>query len=93
MSEFMPLTAEEQDDLFRQMDKWLKSHGGEVASKAMTPDETENVYRMRETIIRYRRVIEELTDSEPCRYDHNDFCQEHYCSKPCKHETARNAIA
>lgn len=35
----------------------------------------------------------DLVGKEPCRYDHNEFCQEHYCSKPCKHETARAAIA
>jgi hypothetical protein len=30
---------------------------------------------------------------EPCRYDHNDFCQSHYCGRPCSVETARAAIA
>ena len=39
------------------------------------------------------RALAELVDSEPCRYDHNEFCQEHYCSKPCKHETAKQVIA
>lgn len=38
-------------------------------------------------------VCIDLVDGEPCRYDHNEFCQEHYCSKPCKHEQARAAIA
>lgn len=37
-------------------------------------------------------ALEGLLD-EPCRYDHNGFCQEHYCSKPCKHEQARAALA
>ncbi len=36
-------------------------------------------------------ALEGLLD-EPCRYDHNEFCQEHYCSKPCKHEVARAAL-
>lgn len=38
-------------------------------------------------------VCIDLGDGEPCRYDHNEFCEEHYCSRPCKHETARAAIA
>jgi hypothetical protein len=92
MTEFTPLSIHEQGDLFRQMSGWLKSHGGEVASKALTPDETENIFRMRATVIQYRQLIEDLRDGELCRYDHNDFCQEHYCSRPCKHEVAAAAM-
>lgn len=32
-------------------------------------------------------------DDEHCRYDHNDFCQSHYSGRPCRMETAREALA
>lgn len=28
----------------------------------------------------------DLSDSEPCRYDHNQFCQVHYHNNPCPNE-------
>lgn len=31
-------------------------------------------------------------ETEPCQYDHNDFCQAHYSSKPCRVEQARKAM-
>ncbi len=31
-------------------------------------------------------------DPDPCRYDHNDFCQTHGDDKPCHQEKLRNAI-
>lgn len=30
---------------------------------------------------------------EPCRYDHNDFCQAHYSGRPCHVERGRAALA
>lgn len=38
-------------------------------------------------------LVEELVDNEPCRYDHNHFCQSHYCSSPCTHERAKDMLA
>lgn len=38
-------------------------------------------------------IIRDLADDEPCRYDHDDFCQEHYCGKPCKNEVALAFLA
>ncbi len=40
------------------------------------------------TIRRMRSFMAEVSKKhdEPCRYDHNDFCQAHCCSKPCLFE-------
>ena len=38
-------------------------------------------------------ALKDCADSEPCRYDHNDLCQEHYSRRPCRNEVARAAIA
>lgn len=46
-----PLSVDEQDDLFRQMEKWLKSHGGKLAEKKMLDGEMENMFRMMATIL------------------------------------------
>lgn len=38
-------------------------------------------------------LIDELTDSGPCRYDHHGYCQEHNLhEKPCPHETAKHTL-
>lgn len=31
-------------------------------------------------------------DGEPCRYDHNGFCQAHYSPRPCRIERARDLL-
>lgn len=28
-------------------------------------------------------LLAELVDGNPCRYDHDDYCQTHYHQKPC----------
>lgn len=33
-------------------------------------------------------LINELTDKDPCRYDHDGLCQEHYYERPCANERA-----
>ena len=38
-------------------------------------------------------LLDELTDTDPCRYDHNDLCQEHNLhARPCPHESAKHAL-
>lgn len=35
-------------------------------------------------------LLDELTDTEECRYDHHDNCQSHNLhERPCPHETAK----
>ena len=38
-------------------------------------------------------ILDMLIDPDPCRYDHNGFCQTHYQSKPCGHEIAKQAMS
>jgi hypothetical protein len=43
---------------------------------------------------RLRALIDDLTDSDPCQYDHNDFCQAHHLhERPCPHERAKAWLA
>lgn len=38
-------------------------------------------------------LVAELTDSEPCRYDHHGYCQTHYLhERPCPHERAKEVL-
>lgn len=37
-------------------------------------------------------ILDELIDPDQCRYDHNGFCQTHYQTRPCGHETAKHAM-
>lgn len=48
----VPLTRDEQDDLFRQMRLWLESGG--LREQRMLACEIENVYRMKATILQLR---------------------------------------
>jgi hypothetical protein len=37
-----------------------------------------------------RRLIAQLIDPDPCRYDHHGYCQAHSLhSAPCPHEQAK----
>jgi hypothetical protein len=47
-----PLTRAEQDDLFRQMDKWFADGG--IRPNDLVASEMENVFRMRATILQIR---------------------------------------
>lgn len=39
-------------------------------------------------------LLRELTDSEPCEYDHNGLCQAHALDeRPCPHERAKVVLA
>jgi len=38
-------------------------------------------------------LLRELVDDEPCRLDHNAFCQTHYYDHPCANERARTLLA
>lgn len=40
----------------------------------------------------YRALVLRLVDNDPCEYDHDDFCQTHYSSKPCPHEQAQSLL-
>lgn len=51
----MPLSRAEQDDMFRQMEKWLADGG--IRPSNMLACEVENVYRMRATIYQMRADI------------------------------------
>lgn len=43
---------------------------------------------------RVAEAAREVADDEAkCRYDHNDFCQAHYSSRPCREEVLRDALA
>lgn len=37
-------------------------------------------------------VIQALVDEEPCRSDHEGFCQAHGCSRPCVVAPARGLL-
>lgn len=40
-----------------------------------------------------RELLKDLTDPDPCWYDHNDLCQAHHLHKrPCPHERAKDLL-
>lgn len=45
-------------------------------------------------IKRLRQLLQQVADlhGEPCRYDHNKFCQAHYCSEPCLYGEIRKEL-
>jgi hypothetical protein len=49
------LSRAEQDDLFRQMDKWLADGG--LRDKHLLACEVENIYRLRATVAENRRQL------------------------------------
>lgn len=51
----VPLSIEEQTDLFGQMGKWLKNGG--MTSKSFVPSEMENLFRMVATIVLLRAQL------------------------------------
>jgi len=39
------------------------------------------------------RLVSEMADSSPCRYDHHGYCQEHFLHmRPCPHERANELL-
>ena len=40
-----------------------------------------------------RQLLEDLTDPDPCDYDHHDCCQAHMLhERPCPHERAQKLL-
>ena len=64
-----PLLPDEQNDLFIQMDKWLK-HGGIRECHLLAP-EMENVYRMRATVVHLMMACVDLVNV----HDHNEWSE------------------
>ena len=64
----------------------------ELALKVMR-----GIDRLAARVAAAERVVQaarEVADDEAkCRYDHNDFCQAHYSSRPCREEVLRDALA
>lgn len=54
--------------------------------------DTETIQTLMNEYRKLRGLVRRLTDEEPCRYDHTGFCQEHFCEKPCVHESAKKAL-
>jgi hypothetical protein len=52
-----PLSRAEQDDLFRQMQKWLDGENGIFRQRMFMLTEVENMYRMKATILQQRATI------------------------------------
>jgi hypothetical protein len=55
---YEPLTREEQDDLFRQMQKVLDESNGVLGDRHFMAHEHVNMHRMRATIYQMRKTIE-----------------------------------
>jgi hypothetical protein len=78
-------------------------HGGADAAELRLSDlrvVVAELAALRERLAEAGKVIERLReagrdnlDIDPCRYDHNDFCQAHYSDKPCRNVTLAEAIA
>ena len=49
--------------------------------------------RATDTLRQARELLADLVDDEPCRFDHNGYCQAHYCSSPCINARAQAFLA
>lgn len=60
-------------------------------------EQAREIDRLAARVAAAERVVQaarEVADDEAkCRYDHNDFCQAHYSSRPCREEVLRDALA
>ncbi len=67
------------------------------AGRSLVADLQAELARLAARVAAAERVVQaarEVADDEAkCRYDHNDFCQAHYSSRPCREEVLRDALA
>ena len=53
----------------------------------------ENPLRLRDVAQQLHDYAVWCVDEDECRYDHDDYCQTHLCSKPCKEAAMRKLLA
>lgn len=61
-------------------------HPGDVSVIVATMDDgAREIERLRAENAELRDLLTEVADwlSDPCRYDHDDYCQTHYSNRPC----------
>lgn len=64
--------------------------GGEAFSPGMAEANARLIAAAPDLLALVQDQIE--VNGEPCNYDHNGFCQEHYWDRPCWMERARAAV-
>jgi hypothetical protein len=51
------------------------------------------VVKLEDENVRLRAALWAFVDDEPCRLDHEGYCQTHGVSRPCRVVTARTLLA